>query len=1440
MNQMRLGLKARVITGFVIAMATLMLLFAGSYYLSRHIDRVFNRLQSQETVLRMANQELNDHILILVTQVATAFSAPPFRREEHLATVYQMLWKINEVCSVIRNCGIESSALAPLSELAGRLDRTLSPLKNAELAEFSPSQQELARQLSVSLAEEGRKLGQIVTSAARDLEKRQHEQTRKLSWLILLCLAAGFTIALAVPLFICNSLVRRIGKLRKQIQAVAGGEFTVTIADRVNDELGDMSLALQDLAEKLSNREKALNESEEHYRLLVEAAFEGIVITEQGIFLDANQQLADMLGYELPELVGRPVLEFIAPEDRPLVSGHMCSGYELPYENRLIRKDGSIITVLTRARHYQYRGRQVWVTVLHDITERKKAVEALKEREQRYRTFFDNAPISLWEEDFSAVKEALDEMISQGIPDLRSYLDAHPEVVIRTAELIRIVDINDATLRLYGARSKNELYGNITRVLAPDSLVTLKEILVAIATGKDYIEAEAVNRRLNGELIDIIIKIAIPAKDSEFGDLLIGIVDITDRKRMEEALQESEKKYRDLVDLLPQTVFECDLEMNLTYVNQQTYRIFGYTEEDFRRGLNIRRLLAPEEEGRARENAEQVLRGEKAPDIGTEYIAVKKEGTPFPILVYSSTLLVAGRLSGLRGIAVDISSHKLVEEALLVRDRAIASSINGIAMADLDGTITFANNSFLKMWGYGDKREVLGRKADTFWLHRVEMVAAIDHVQEHGTWSGEMIAERKDGTTFIAQISGSVVRDAAGIPLCLMASFLDITKRKLAEDALQRSEELLRTIIRHAPIPISINNIDGSIDYLNDRFVTTFGYCHDDIPNLEAWWLQAYPDAEYRRSIREGWQVRSETARRLGRDIEPYEVIVTCKDGTQRNVEVFGTTVGDRDIVILNDITDKKLVAEKLHKAKEEAETANRAKSQFLANMSHEIRTPLTAIIGFTELIQQADATTDISDYLKMICTSGESLLSLVDDILDLAKIEAEKFHLEPNAFDLREVLEQSASPQAALARQKGVGFTIRVAPDIPLLLWGDGECLRQILTNLCNNAVKFTEQGEIVLAVTLETTTAESETVHSPLLLPFVTLHFTISDTGIGIPADKQTLIFESFTQADGSTTRKFGGTGLGTTIAKRMVELMGGTIRLESTPGAGTTFHIVIGFETRSVIAPPCQGPLANVQASFQQTLEKNRSLNILIAEDNPVTQRLLADTLRHHGHRVSLAENGSEVIDVWERESYDLILMDVQMPGMNGLDTTIEIRRREKNRGGHVPIIAVTANALMEDRELCLAAGMDEFLTKPFNVGAFLELLHGGPSSPIQPGIPPHADVSFLHGIAAHFNMAGMPTALWNDKACLDEYIHLFLRDVGRGVSRIENAIGGQDPLELARAAHAVKGAVVHLKNGRLRDLSAKLEELGESGRCAEAGKVFAALRAEYDQLKALLGP
>jgi PAS domain S-box-containing protein len=496
-----------------------------------------------------------------------------------------------------------------------------------------------------------------------------------------------------------------------------------------------------------------------------------------------------------------------------------------------------------------------------------------------------------------------------------------------------------------------------------------------------------------------------------------------------------------------------------------------------------------------------------------------------------------------------------------------------------------------------------------------------------------------------------------------------------------------------------------------------------------------------------------------------------------------------------------------LDEARRKAEEANRAKGEFLANVTHEVRTPLSAIIGMAQVLIETPPTEDRTTMIRRIKTAAESLLAIIGDILDFSKIDSRKLVLAREPLALRGVMQDVIDTVQVTAGEKGLTLGLDVTAEVPDALVGDALRLRQVLLNLIGNAIKFTQSGEIRMRVDI-----------ASQLPGTVCLHFAVIDTGIGIPRDKQELVFEAFAQADGTSARRFGGTGLGLSISARLVELMGGDIWVESEVGHGSAFRFTANFGLQGAVeAPKPPEPEAEI-----------RAVTVLVAEDEQVHRELVAHLLRSRGHHVVTARNGREALIELARHPVQIVLLDLQMPEMDGLQLAAAIRTWERGQGGHLPLVAMTASVMSKDLELCHAAGIDETLIKPIARERLFRMVESL-ATDTEPAVLPPPE---LAGRAAFLEGLG------NDTSLARRLVDLFLQDSGRLVDDISHAITERDAERLRRAAHTLKGSVSNFPAGAARDTAARMELIGFDGDFDAAQEVFPMLEKEIDRLRGLL--
>jgi PAS domain S-box-containing protein len=1047
-----------------------------------------------------------------------------------------------------------------------------------------------------------------------------------------------------------------------------------------------------------------------------------------------------------------------------------------------------------------------------------------------------------------------------------------------------------------------------------------------------------------------------------------------------------EATLRALIEQIPLTVYidRLDDTSSNAYTSPQLESILGYSVEEWASDEDLfAEVLHPDD--RDQVMAEHLRTRETGEPFRMEYRMIGRDGSVHWFLDEATVIRDdTGRPAYHHGFLLDITARKELEDALrrgqeeLREQTSYAESLletspTAIATVDLDGKITSWNWAAEELFGYA-RGEAVGRELDELVANNEDddvEVVGYEEILRTGRYRALTRRNRKDGTFVDVELI-AVPIVVEGEPTGYLVIYHDITALKQAEAAqrtsmqeLQGQKEHYQALLELSPTAIIAVDLADNVTSWNSAAEELFGYTQEEAVGRNIDSLVAKSDellaeaVEINRQTEKGKVVHLITRR-------------NHKDGSLVDVDVRASPiVVNGEIVglyaLYHDIRE-------LQRARQQAEAATHAKSAFLATMSHEIRTPMNAVIGMTGLLLDTELTSEQRNFAEVIRSSGDALLAVINDILDFSKIEAGRLEMESRPFDLRSCLEDALELVAASASNKGLDLAYLLDPQTPGALVGDVTRLRQILINLLNNAVKFTEEGEVVLSVTAAPSASSARPTAGRHRI-----HFAVRDTGIGIPEDRMNRLFESFTQVDASTTRRYGGTGLGLAISKRLSEMMGGTMWVDSRVGAGSTFHFTIGADAapssinayeRGVLpqlagkrilivddnstnrrilvrqaeswgmlsretgrpeealvwirrADPFDVAILDMQMpemdglTLGAEIRRHRSaedlplvmltslgrleekqegvefaahltkpikpsqlydalmevfgaasaqvagwarpvayagdmavrmpLRILVAEDNTVNQQLAALLLKKIGYRADIVGNGLEALEALERRTYDVVLMDVQMPEMDGLEASRRMHRQWP-KGKRPRIIAVTANALAEERETCLAAGMDDYVSKPIRMDKLVTAL--GRCRPVADATPltmPAAGPSSQRGVEAGAPKAatidaetlrGLRATLGDDPAIVADLIDTFLAAAPKLVAGARQAATDGNVEEVRRTAHTLKSNGATFGATTLFELCRGLEAMGKTGKLEEAQRLVAQIETEYERVGQVL--
>jgi len=1301
-------------------------------------------------------------------------------------------------------------------------------------------------------------------------------------------------------------------------------------------------LAYRPLVAETAERDHAqttLQESEQRFRAITDTAMDAIIMMDAaGRVLFFNSAAEKMFGYSAAEAQGQNLHDLIVPArfhaaHHAALPGFQATGQGAAMgkilEMEAVRKDGTEFPVELSLSAVQLQGAWQAIGLIRDITDRKQAEEAIQRERRLLRTLIDNLPDGVY------VKDAAGRKL-----------------------IANRVDVD-----LIGAASEADVLGKTDMELFPneagargyaDDLAVLQTGQPLLNHEEDFIDGYGVQRWL--------LTSKVPLRD-EAGRItgLLGVGhDITERKQAEEAIQHERRLLRTLIDNLPDSVYVKDAALRKIVANRVDLDIIGASSEADVLGKTDLELF-PNEAGARGYADDMALMQSGQPLLNHEEDFVDAHGVRRWLLTSKVPLRDdQGQVTGLLGIGRDITARKHADEQLRQLSQAVEHSPVSIVITDTTGRIQYVNPWFSQLTGY-TAEEALGQNPRVLKSGHTspeEYSRLWQTISTGQTWHGEFHNRKKNGELYWELASISPITDAHGKVTHYVAVKDDITERKEAEAVLQRlyqevqsEKQYLESLMTNNPAATIVITTNNEVVSWNPAAERLFGYTQaealgrridDLITNSD---MRAEAESYGRQATALGGGVHTIT-RRVRKDGTLVDVDLSAVP-----VSVDGALIGA--LALYHDITE-------LQRAREEAEAATQAKSAFLAMMSHEIRTPMNGVIGMTSLLLDTELTHEQRDYAETIRASGESLLTIINDILDFSKIEAGRMELEQQPFDVRDCVESALDLVVTKAQDKGIELAYFIDAQTPATLIGDVTRLRQILINLLGNALKFTDRGEVVVTIDLaRTDRRDDRTLH--------TLHVAVKDTGLGIPADRLDRLFRSFSQVDASTTRKYGGTGLGLAISKRLSELMGGTMWVESAgiPGQGSTFHFTLQAEAAPTQArvhhladqpqlrdrrvlivddndtnrrvlmgqarswnmipretasprealewiqrgdpfdlvlldmqmPDMDGvmlateirrqrdahalpmimlsslgrkevgaaavqfaayltkpvkqsmlfdALVNVFAGqpeavpgrepaatskFDAQLGERLPLRLLVAEDNAVNQKLALQMLRKMGYRADVAGNGLEVLDALERQPYDVVLMDVQMPELDGLEATRRIRAQP--RGGQPRIIAMTANAMQGDREACLDAGMDDYVTKPIQITELQAALErwGQQLRPIGSAAPaaPTASIDWS-------KLNELRALQGDDEADFAQaMVDLYLDSVPPLIDSIRQSLADNDAPTLQHSAHTLKGSSASLGAQRMATISADLEKLGREHNLEGGPTLLAEVEQEFDRVR-----
>lgn len=877
--------------------------------------------------------------------------------------------------------------------------------------------------------------------------------------------------------------------------------------------------------------------------------------------------------------------------------------------------------------------------------------------------------------------------------------------------------------------------------------------------------------------------------------------DITERKNAEEALKKQKQFYEDILNNIPSDIAVYNTDFEYLFVNPAAIKddeirkwIIGKNDFDYCLKRNKAANIAIQRQ----EKIKSVLKNKKS--LEWEDAIKNNEGEISYHLRRSQPVLDENdNIKLIIGYGLNITEMKRVQDKLAKSEElhrlVIYATNDGIWDWDIESGFVFFSDRWKKMLGY--QEEELNNHVDTWEkvMHPDDFKIAIqilnDHFEKRSPFSYKLRYFHKDGSVRWIMYRGFAIRHSNGKAYRMVGSCTDVTETVVAETLLKESENKFHAIFNNShDAKFLVDNETNTIIDCNERAIELFEAEKKDLlVNLSAKVLRKF-------------ELTNNQYQEIMKDLKnkgywSQEVLYSTRKGNEfwGNIVAKTICINNKEVSIarITDVTERKNNEQELIKAKKIAEDSKKAKEIFLANMSHEIRTPMNGIIGMTELLRDTTLDDNQKNYLRLIKNSADNLLIIINDILDTAKIESGKLSLEQIPFDISDVIKNAIQSLTYKAEEKGIQLKLHPIAIKHNIVIGDPYRLTQIWINLINNAIKFTENGSVEISGRIPRNTEDE-----------ITFEFTVSDTGIGIAKEKLDSIFEGFTQASDDTSRKFGGTGLGLTICKDLIQLQGGNIWVQSFLGKGSQFIFSLTYK---------KGNLEEFNRENKKSNEPTINLGklkILLAEDNEVNQFLAKTILTDWNFEVDIANNGLEAIALIEQKEYDIVLMDIQMPHMGGIQATKIIREQADKIKANIPIIALTANALIGDAEKYLAAGMNDYLSKPFE----REKLFSKIADNVNPLIK-HLDQAVRKETPIQNNNSDLPDykyleANFNNKAFLKNIFNIFIKTTPEMVEAMKQALHEKDYDAVQAAAHKLKSSIDSFRIESIKNTIRNIEQ------------------------------